>query len=110
MYCAVEQSLCQLQGVLASGYPFMFGFSVYDSFQDVGEDGLVTMPKPNESILGGHAVVAVGYDNPSRRFIIANSWGSSWGDNGYFYMPYEYLTSRDLSDDFWVLQTMEESA
>lgn len=107
VYCAVEQSLCQMQGVLASGYPFMFGFSVYESFDHIGSDGMMPYPAPSESQLGGHAVVAVGYDNASRRFIIRNSWGEGWGDNGYFFMPMEVLTNKDMSDDFWVLTTVE---
>lgn len=107
VYCAVEQSLCQMQGVLASGFPFILGFSVYSSFEEVGSDGLVPMPGNNESLLGGHAVVAVGYDNPARRFIVRNSWGEGFGDEGHVYFPYEYLTDRDLSSDFWVLSTVE---
>jgi C1A family cysteine protease len=108
VYCAVEQSLCQLQGVLATGYPFMFGFTVYDSFEFIGNDGLMPMPGNDEGVLGGHAVVAVGYDNATRRFKVRNSWSADWGDHGYFYMPYEYALSPDLSDDFWTLQTIEE--
>ena len=65
------------------------------------------MPGPRESLLGGHAVVAVGYHNPSRRFVIRNSWGTGWGDHGYFYMPYELLINPDMADDFWVLAAIE---
>jgi hypothetical protein len=107
VYCAVEQSLCAMQGVLASGYPFMFGFSVFSSFEAIGSDGMMPMPGPRESLLGGHAVVAVGYNNATRRFIVRNSWGTGWGAGGYFYMPYEYAINPDLSDDFWVLQQIE---
>ena len=107
VYSSVEQSLCQMQGVLASGFPFIFGFGVYDSFEKIGSDGLVPMPGQNESLLGGHAVMAVGYHNPSRRFVVRNSWGTSFGDKGIVYFPYEYLIDPDLSSDIWVLQTVE---
>lgn len=110
VYSAVLQNLCLMQGVLASGLPFLVGFSVYDSFEsnEVATTGIVPMPDLNrESVLGGHAVVAVGYDNSTRTFKMRNSWGMSWGDRGYFYFPYEYLTNSDLSSDFWVLQTVE---
>jgi len=106
VYSAVQQSLCQMQGVLASGFPFIYGFTVYDSFEWVGADGLVPMPGQDENVLGGHAVVAVGYDNATRRFIVRNSWGD-WGDKGYCYFPYEYMLNTDLVSDLWVLQTVE---
>lgn len=106
VYCSVEQTLCQMQGVLASGFPFIFGFSVYESFESIGLDGIMPIPGPSEGVLGGHAVVAVGYDNEVRRFIVRNSWGD-WGDRGHFYMPYEFAISQDVADLF-VLQTVEE--
>ena len=99
----------QLKGCLASGFPFVFGFAVYESFESpkVARTGEVPLPKPDETMLGGHAVLAVGYDNPNRRFIVRNSWGTGWGLDGYFTMPFEYLTDHDLSDDFWTIRLME---
>jgi C1A family cysteine protease len=52
-------------------------------------------------VLGGHAVLAVGYDDATQRFTIRNSWGANWGQGGYFTMPYPYLTTSGLSSDFW---------
>ena len=69
----------------------------------------MNMPSKNESILGGHAVVAVGYDDASKRFIIRNSWGTGWGMKGYFTMPYDYLLHENLSDDFWTIRLVEIS-
>jgi len=99
-------TLDEMKICLASGFPFVFGFAVYESFetQEVASTGIVNLPKRNERMLGGHAVVAVGYNEKQKRFIIRNSWGSDWGMNGYFTMPYQYLSSRDLSDDFWVIK------
>jgi C1A family cysteine protease len=65
------------------------------------------MPKKTESLLGGHAVMAVGYDDEKKYMIVRNSWGKNWGDNGYFYMPYEYFSSDALSSDFWTIRGME---
>jgi C1A family cysteine protease len=62
------------------------------------------MPQPDEQVLGGHAVLAVGYDDPSQRFIVRNSWGDAWGQAGYFTMPYAYLTTRGLASDFWTMR------
>lgn len=99
----------QLKGCLAAGFPFVFGFSVYESFEStaVARTGTVPMPRTGESLLGGHAVVAVGYDEPRRVFFIRNSWGAAWGRQGYGTMPYEYLLDGGLSDDFWTIKMIE---
>jgi C1A family cysteine protease len=104
-YQRVTQQIDQLRGCLAAGYPFVFGFTVYDSFesQEVAQSGEAQLPQPGESVLGGHAVLATGYDDTERRFYVRNSWGTGWGKDGYFSMPYEYLTNRQLSSDFWTV-------
>jgi C1A family cysteine protease len=98
-------TLDEMKTCLASGFPFVFGFTVYESFesQTVAKTGKVNMPKSSERALGGHAVMAVGYIEKQKRFIVRNSFGADWGTNGYFTMPYEYLDTRNLSDDFWVI-------
>ena len=105
-YARLVQSTSQMKGCLASGYPFVFGFSVYDSFESeaVAKSGEVPMPQPTEQLLGGHAVLAVGYDDSRQRFIVRNSWGADWGAAGYFTMPYAYLTDGNLADDFWTIR------
>ena len=109
LYQRVTPTLDQLKGTLASGLPFVFGFTVYESFesQAVTSTGIVPMPSAKESVLGGHAVLCVGYDDATQRFKVQNSWGVEWGDKGYFYMPYAYLTNTNLADDFWVIQSIE---
>jgi C1A family cysteine protease len=99
----------EMRTCLAEGFPFVFGFTVYESFesQEVSRTGIVNMPKPNEKVLGGHAVLAVGYDDSKKRFLVRNSWGEGWGIKGYFTMPYKYLGNRDLSDDFWTIRRGE---
>lgn len=96
-------------GCLAEGFPFVFGFTVYESFDShaVAKSGVVSMPKPDERSIGGHAVVAVGYRGAHKRFIIRNSWGTGWGQKGYFTMPYDYLADRNLSDDLWTIRRGE---
>jgi C1A family cysteine protease len=108
-YQRVPQIANQLKGCLASGYPFVFGFSVYDSFESdvVAKTGVLGMPGPKEKLLGGHAVLAVGYDDSKQVFIVRNSWGAGWGQNGYFTMPYAYLTDSNLADDLWTIRVME---
>jgi len=108
-YQRVPQILTQMKGCLASGYPFVFGFTVYESFesQAVATTGQVPMPAANEQTIGGHAVLAVGYDDSQQRFIVRNSWGDKWGMAGYFTMPYAYLTQSSLSDDFWTIRIVQ---
>jgi C1A family cysteine protease len=107
-YARVVQTLGQMKACLASGYPFAFGFSVYESFesQAVVASGVVPLPASSETLLGGHAVLAVGYDDASQRFIVRNSWGDGWGQGGYFTMPYAYLGDRSLASDLWTIRLM----
>ena len=111
-YQRVPQVLNQMKGCLASGYPFVFGFTVYESFESdqVAKTGVVPMPAANEKVLGGHAVMVVGYDDSSQRFVVRNSWGPGWGMGGYFTIPYAYLTDANLSDDFWTVRMVAKTA
>ncbi|MDE1920892.1 MAG: C1 family peptidase [Candidatus Omnitrophica bacterium] len=97
-------TLSEMLNCLADGFPFVFGFSVYESFESpkVAQTGIVPMPKRSEKVLGGHAVMAAGYDQKQKRFIVRNSWGTQWGQAGYFTMPYAYLET--LADDFWTIR------
>ena len=89
---------------LADGYPFVFGFTVYEGFESpqAAKTGVISMPKKGERVVGGHAVMAVGYDEKTKTFLVRNSWGAEWGMKGYFSMPYAYLES--LADDFWTIR------
>lgn len=108
-YQRVAQSLAQMKGCLAQGYPFVFGFAVYEGIesQEVTRTGEVPLPAPGERALGGHAVVAVGYDDAEERFLVRNSWGARWGKKGYGTMPYAYLADADLAADFWTIRQTE---
>ena len=109
----------RVKGALAAGHPSMFGFTVYSSIEQAGKTGRIPFPGPRERIEGGHAIVAVGYDDKMKienkgaaggagagstategAFLIRNSWGEGWGEAGYGWLPYEYMT-RGLAEDFW---------
>ena len=102
-------TLDEMRACLADGFPFVFGFSVYESFesQQVAKTGVMPMPSKNERMIGGHAVCGVGYDDAKKRLVVRNSWGSEWGMDGYFTMPYNYPVDRNLSDDFWTIRRVE---
>lgn len=105
-YSRIPQDLTSMKSCLAQGFPFVFGFTVYESFESdqVAQTGIVPMPQMSEQELGGHAVMAVGFSDKDQTFIVRNSWGDSWGVGGYCFMPYSYLTDPNLSDDFWTIK------
>jgi C1A family cysteine protease len=105
-YRSLVQTGTQMKGCLASGYPFVFGFTVYESFEghNVAASGVVPMPGVEEAVIGGHCMLAVGYDDTQQRFILRNSWGGKWGMEGYCTMPYAYLTDPNLASDFWTIR------
>lgn len=109
LYQRLIQELGTLKGCLASGYPFVFGFTCYESFEsdEVAKSGILPMPASGEQTVGGHAVVCVGYDDTAQQFIIRNSWGSDWGQAGYFMMPYAYLTNHRLASDLWTIRSVQ---
>lgn len=98
----VAQDANQLRGCLAAGFPVAFGFTCYPALDSdaVAANGVLPMPGAGEEPIGGHEVVLVGYDDATRLFLVRNSWGTGWGQAGYFQMPYEYLIRSDLSSDF----------
>lgn len=88
---------------LASGYAIALGFTVYESFEDIGSDGVMPMPGAVEQAIGGHATVIRGYNDSRASFLVQNSWGPSWGERGCFWMLYEYIERADLSEsDMWM--------
>lgn len=105
-YQRLTPAASQLKGCLASGFPFVFGFTVYDSFESasVAKTGHARMPSASDKAIGGHAVMAVGYDDAKQWFLVRNSWGNQWGMKGYFTLPYLYVSDPNLADDFWTIR------
>lgn len=107
-YERLPRDLDHMKGCLADGFPFILGFAVFESFEgpEVRRSGRLNMPRRDERVIGGHAVLAVGYVERDRRFIVRNSWGPSFGMDGYFTMPYRYVLERKLAADFWTIRTV----
>lgn len=104
-YYAIQDgpSATMLERTVAAGYCIAFGFSVPEWFQDeVGAKKVMRVPDRDDPMVGGHAVLIVGYDRPRHLFEVRNSWGTDWGDAGYFWMDYRAVVDRGLSGDFWV--------
>ena len=108
-YQRVPQSISQMKACLAAGYPFVFGFTVYEGFESaaVAKSGKLDLPTQSEKAVGGHAVLAVGYDDATQRFTVQNSWGTDWGQKGFFTIPYAYINDPDLAEDFWTIRVVE---
>lgn len=104
-YYAVPQREYDIKYAISQGKPVVFGFMVKSSFMDqaVAKSGVYN-PKPGEAIMGGHAVVIVGYDDNTQLFTVRNSWGTNWGKQGYFTMPYSEVLDGTVSFDFWVIE------
>jgi C1A family cysteine protease len=111
-YLRVAQMAEDLEACLAAGFPVVFGFSVYESFEsdELARTGVVPMPQPGERQVGGHAVALVGYDKTRLMFLVRNSWGTGWGQGGYCWMPYDYVLNSDLADDFWTIRQVAKVA
>lgn len=104
-YERVPQTLSGIKSALSNGHPIAFGITIYESFErySVSQTGIIPMPRDTETCLGGHAILMVGYDDAKQVFIVRNSWGDSWGDKGYFYLPYAYAIDQNLAADFWTV-------
>ena len=106
----VKVDLNAMRQCLADGYPFTFGLDLFASFQKAGSKGLVPMPEPDsEQHDGGHAMLCVGYSDADKVFIVRNSWGEGWGDRGYCYIPYDYMTNPDLNGDLWAIRHVADA-
>jgi C1A family cysteine protease len=110
-----EVLLSRIKTSLAASLPSMFGLSIYSSIDQAEKTGAIPYPIPGEKLLGGHAVMAVGYDekiriknsNPGAQettgaLLIRNSWGTEWGEEGYGWLPYSYVLNG-LAIDWWSL-------
>ena len=106
----VENEIQEMKQCLASGLPIVCGIQIYSSFESPSVDlmGIADLPKEGDSLLGGHAILVVGYDDATQRFNVRNSWGMFWGDQGYFTIPYEYLLSDKYCSDLWVIEKVTE--
>jgi len=103
-YYFVNQDLQSIkQALVTNSSPIIFGICVYDSFMtsQVASTGMIPMPNTTtETLLGGHCLVLVGYNDSTQLFTVINSWGTEWGKKGYCYFPYKYLTDTNLAMDF----------
>lgn len=106
-YIFIKQDIDSIKAALSNyNSPIIFGFLVYDSFMTsaVSNTGFVPIPNTQkENLQGGHCMNIIGYNDDIKYFICANSWGVSWGANGYCYIPYEFLLNPNLGFDFCVL-------
>jgi C1A family cysteine protease len=102
------QVLTNIKTYLSHGFPSMFGFPVYSEFDYPLPGGLIAFPAQNSHYRGGHAIVAAGYDdnltigNDHGALLVRNSWGTGWGNAGYGWMSYRYVT-QDLAEDWWTM-------
>jgi len=109
LYARVLLTLAQMKQCLIDGFPFIFGIDLYSSFWDVDSDGMVPVPENREILLGGHCMACVGFNDATQTFTVRNSWGNDWGDHGYCYIPYSYLTNPSHVFDLWTIRTIADT-
>lgn len=105
-YLAVPNNEPAVKGVLANGYPVVFGIPIYQNFP-MG-NGVSVIPDPVGQVIGGHAMTVVGYDDDRRAYLLANSWGNTWGAAGYAWMSYTYFSGQ--ASDLWMVEMVEGEA
>jgi C1A family cysteine protease len=102
----VHIELDAMRACIATRQPVVFGIQLFESFGDGGDHGRIRMPRPDhEKHIGGHTMLAAGYDDREAVFIVRNSWGTGWGERGYCFLPYEYVADRRFTDEAWVLRS-----
>jgi C1A family cysteine protease len=106
-YIRLENDINQLKKSLKDGYPISFGAAIFDNFMSeaVAKNGIVPLPDARkERRCGGHVMTIVGHDDGLRQFIVANSFGSKWGDGGFCWFPYDYILNDRFCGDFWTIR------
>ncbi len=108
-YASVDQNEPKIKQTLLSGAAVSFGFNVYQSFYGSWESttGIMPLPKRGDRLLGGHAVTIIGFSDSKKCFLIQNSWGTSWGEEGLFWMPYSFALNSNEADDFWCIEEVK---
>lgn len=106
-YLSVDQELINIKNCIYQGYPIILGIELYESseYTENLKSGFIPLPDIyNEKYLGGHCILLVGYNDQKKEFCFLNSWGVDVGDNGYFYISYNYLLNNNLAMDFWTIR------
>ena len=102
---SIENELEIIKYWLNKNEPIALGIAIYSNFVNFSSarNGKIGLPTIDDKFIGGHAVILCGYNDNTKEFILRNSWGSYWGENGYFYLPYSYITNKDLCGDLWII-------
>ena len=110
-YSAIHQDEYSIKHALSTGFPVLLGIMVYSSLEseEVAKTGIVPLPAQGEQCLGGHAILLVGYDDAKQLFTFRNSWGTGWGNAGYGYLPYAFVTNPALASDFWIVTSVSKN-
>jgi C1A family cysteine protease len=101
-YYNLQHNIHTMKECLLNGFPFVVGIAVFKNFEN-STTGIIELPNDTDVMIGGHAVLVCGYNDIEKHWIVRNSWGRKWGDNGYCYLPYEYLLDDSLSTELWCI-------
>ena len=106
---SVPQTLDAFKTALNDGFPVLIGIEVFAGFESeaAAETGVIPMPQAGDESLGGHAQLIVGYSDTRKAFLSLNSWGATWGQGGFCWIPYAYVLCPDYAQDFWSVRLFE---
>lgn len=108
-HAQIPQSPEAIKTALVQNHAVIFGMRVYESFmaEQTAKTGFVPIPNiMTEKLMGGHALIIVGYDDDNKWYVVKNSWGTSWGDQGYCYIPYAVIHNPIITDEIWGISKM----
>ena len=108
-FLKINPVLDDMLSCLSDGYPFIFGLKITDSFGKLG--GIISTPSQEEErsdVHSKHAMLCVGYNLEKQVFIVRNSWGKEWGDKGYCYIPFDYMTNEKMIFDIITIRSVDE--
>jgi hypothetical protein len=98
----ISNDVNEIKSWLIKKEPIAIGIAIYSNFMN-SKTGMIGIPKQTDDFMGGHAVIICGFDDKNKIFILRNSWGVYWGDKGYFYLPYDYISNDELCGDLWII-------
>lgn len=106
-YYRLPQTLSAIKSCIAEGFPVVFGLNAYlEAFTYAQTHVRLELPSGNDQCVGGHAMLALGYDDTLDAVITLNSLGKNWGDRGYTNVDYRYFASAALTYDFWTIRRL----
>lgn len=100
---AVQQCLPHILACLLNNQPIVMGMSMFTNVRSIQKDGILAMPREQDTLLGAHAVMLCGYDLKEHRLLVQNCWGEAWANRGFFEVPFDFVLNGTYCWDLWTM-------